>query len=1254
MDALFSATKNVNSVYKLRVTSKDMPPVYKLRDTSFYLRDHLKIGYTITNNHWSSTMKTTTTITERDIRHFFPILKLIRKQLKLNEIPFSSTGDALVVDVFSSRVLAMKLSQALPVPVKAGEVYGSALLHEIAHLLCRYYIQSIYPEAFKETAEAAARNLSPTDFATIITAYTDAFPPPEVFSETVSPEAWSKTPANTMLMLEELLLIRIANENPALSTLHPVFSDAALRAQYPVDKLIAISEKAFMLMPAVEVPGQKPMDLLSMLREPARRFPNSIKDQLAYILTAWKPLLGDILAKLLGVLDLIAEEEKPRFAGGPGPNQVLTFEGTEHEYEAFTSDSDWMPKVVMIAKSTLVWLYQLSKKYQRTITTLDAIPDEELEILARRGFNALWLIGLWERSHASQRIKQLCGNPEAAASAYALWDYEIAGELGGWPALENLRWRAWKYGIRLAADMVPNHTGIDSSWVRYRPELFMQRTSVPFPTYTFNGENLSSDPSIGIWLEDHYYNRSDCAVVFKRVDFRTGDTRYIYHGNDGTSMPWNDTAQIDFLKPEARQAVIERILHVARNFPIIRFDAAMIMAKRHFRRLWYPEPGHGGDIPSRSEYALPRNDFDRAMPNEFWREVVDICAKEVPDTLLLAEAFWMMEGYFVRTLGMHRVYNSAFMNMLKRKENHKYRDTIKNTQEFDKEILKRFVNFMNNPDEETAVAQFGKGDHYFGVCTLMATLPGLPMFGHGQIEGFTEKYGMEYRRAYYNEIPDEYLIARHEREIFPLLKKRYLFSGVDNFVLYDLWKEDSTVDENVFAFSNGTDRELALVLYNNEWTATHGTINWSCQWAQKHPDGSKTMARTNLGGALRLPESDSAFLIMQEQRSGLWYIRNALDIHRHGLKVMLNGFESQVFLNIHCVIDDNRELYKKLTQSLNGAGTLNINDSLLDIEFHTLYSAWDKAFKDSDKTHLEQAKLTCFHETFTELIRALQYCTGISNITTDSNKLAQQTIDALTRMQGIYKTIFENQDSSKKASKTTGTVAASAPPHTLEEYCEHYSDLLPLPLQYPVARSCMSVCFMWAQSMCAKTAVTSAPLETSKQTDSQTTKGTAMIPDDSFLIQKTLELWHRLGLTRKLAQIIPNTTAPQHISALVSLALLDVFAVSKCFIPFEQAVTNEMSTSMIQGIKTFAETCQEFRDAIGLHSWNETLWFNKELSEHYAALLTLIYAGALSNTVEAPLALKQAETNYFQPMRSILEASGWQWEELLKGLHTIF
>ncbi|WP_238580003.1 alpha-amylase family glycosyl hydrolase, partial [Treponema endosymbiont of Eucomonympha sp.] len=183
-------------------------------------------------------------------------------------------------------------------------------------------------------------------------------------------------------------------------------------------------------------------------------------------------------------------------------------------------------------------------------------PDEELNLIAERGFTALWLIGLWERSHASSRIKRLCGNSEAAASAYSLYDYEIADNLGGWDALDNLRKRLHHRGIRLAADMVPNHTGIDAKWVMEHPDLFIQRRDCPFPQYSFNGENLSQDTRVNVYLEDHYYTKNDCAVVFKRVDSATGDTRFIYHGNDGTGLPWNDTAQIDFLNPAAREEVI--------------------------------------------------------------------------------------------------------------------------------------------------------------------------------------------------------------------------------------------------------------------------------------------------------------------------------------------------------------------------------------------------------------------------------------------------------------------------------------------------------------------------------------------------------------------------------------------------------------------------------------------------------------------------------------------------------------------------
>jgi glycosidase len=631
---------------------------------------------------------------------------------------------------------------------------------------------------------------------------------------------------------------------------------------------------------------------------------------------------------------VISEEQKTRWSGAPGPAEVYTYGYLQNEYENFTADLDWMPSAVLMAKSTLVWLWQLSQKYDRPIQRLDEIPDEELDTLARRGFTGLWLIGLWERSAASRTIKQWKGNPEAAASAYSLYDYDIARELGGWDALQNLRDRCMRRGIRLGSDMVPNHTGIDSKWIFEHPDRFLQLDYPPYPQYSYNSGNLSDSPDIVIQIEDHYYDNSDCAVVFHHYDRRSGRHRYIYHGNDGTSMPWNDTAQIDFLNGEAREAVIQAIVGVCRQFPIVRFDAAMTLAKRHIQRLWYPEPGKGGDIASRAEHAISTEEFNRRLPHEFWREVVDRCAAEAPNTLLLAEAFWMMEGYFVRTLGMHRVYNSAFMNMLKNEDNRKYRDTIKNTLAFDPEILKRFVNFMNNPDEETAVAQFGKGDKYFGICTLMVTMPGLPMFGHGQIEGYEEKYGMEYRRAYRDERPDAGLVERHEREIFPLVKRRSLFSDSANFRLFDLWL-DGGVNENVFAYTNRRGEERALVLYNNSHCEATGWINSGCEGVPQ---------QESLAQALLLRDDPCRFTLLREMRSGQWFIRSSRELFERGLFARLSGYEAQVFLDIYEVEDAGLSTWARLHAELNGAGMRDPGEALEDMLLDDIFGPFNDMF----------------------------------------------------------------------------------------------------------------------------------------------------------------------------------------------------------------------------------------------------------------------------------------------------------------------
>ncbi len=519
------------------------------------------------------------------------------------------------------------------------------------------------------------------------------------------------------IVLEEMLMLWLANRNPAFSPFLELFDDATLEKETSYPEIMETLHDFFNSQPFY---GPDHQNLIEMLRSPAVAVPHSLQGQIEYIRERWGFLLGKYFYRLLSSLDLIKEEqvaeERRRAHWERAPAQVYDFSRMESESERFSPDLDWMPRVVLMAKNVYVWLDQLSRKYQRPLHRLDQIPDDDLDTLARWGFSGLWLIGLWERSPASKQIKQRMGNPEAVASAYSLFDYQIAADLGGEEAFQNLRDRAWQRGIRLSSDMVPNHVGIDSRWVIEHPDWFISLDYSPFPAYRFNGQDLSWQGEVGIYLEDHYYDRSDAAVVFKRVDRRNGADKYIYHGNDGTRMPWNDTAQFNYLMPEVREAVIQTILHVARKFPIIRFDAAMTLTKKHYQRLWFPEPGTGGAIPSRADYGMTKEQFNQFMPEEFWRQVVDRVAQEAPDTLLLAEAFWLLEGYFVRTLGMHRVYNSAFMNMLKDEENAKYRSVIKNTLEFNPEVLKRFVNFMSNPDEETAVFQFGKGDKYFGIC----------------------------------------------------------------------------------------------------------------------------------------------------------------------------------------------------------------------------------------------------------------------------------------------------------------------------------------------------------------------------------------------------------------------------------------------------------------------------------------------------------------------------------------------------------
>ena len=154
-------------------------------------------------------------------------------------------------------------------------------------------------------------------------------------------------------------------------------------------------------------------------------------------------------------------------------------------------------------------------QYGRHIGRLDEIPDEELATLAHRGINSLWLIGVWERSRASKTIKQLCGNRTPSprptrSSTTASPTISAANRPTSTCAIAPIT----------TASASPA-TWCPTTWASIRPGWSSipsgsSRGAIsPYPAYSFDGPDLSHDGRVEIKIEDHYFEQTDAAVVFR-------------------------------------------------------------------------------------------------------------------------------------------------------------------------------------------------------------------------------------------------------------------------------------------------------------------------------------------------------------------------------------------------------------------------------------------------------------------------------------------------------------------------------------------------------------------------------------------------------------------------------------------------------------------------------------------------------------------------------------------------------------------
>ena len=351
----------------------------------------------------------------------------------------------------------------------------------------------------------------------------------------------------------------------------------------------------------------------------------------------------------------------------------------------------WNPYPTLFEINTWVWLNDLSHKHGRTID-LSSVPAAEWDAIASYGFDAVWLMGVWERSPAgiaiSNKNQGLLEDFRRAlpdftpednvGSPYCVRNYVVDAHLGGPRGLAIARRELSRHGINLILDFVPNHVAPDHPWASEHPEYFIRGSA----------DNIANEPS----------------------SFLNVGGRVYACGRDPCFPAWPDVLQLNAFNLGLRQAVIQTISSIAHQCDGIRCDMGMLLLNPIFERTW---AGRAGPRPS----------------TEYWVDVISTIKKEHPKFLFVAEAYWDLE-WELQQQGFDFCYDKKLYDRLE----HSNANDVRLHLCADLAYQSKLLRFIENHDEPRAAATFSQAKQKAAALTV-ATLPGIKMFHEGEFEG---------------------------------------------------------------------------------------------------------------------------------------------------------------------------------------------------------------------------------------------------------------------------------------------------------------------------------------------------------------------------------------------------------------------------------------------------------------------------------------------------------------------------------------
>lgn len=370
--------------------------------------------------------------------------------------------------------------------------------------------------------------------------------------------------------------------------------------------------------------------------------------------------------------------------------------------------------------NTRVWLFELGQRLGRA-ASLDDISDEDLAQIAGLGFDWVWLLGVWQTGPVGRRvalsIPELweeyrralpdCTDDDVCGSPFSISGYTVHADFGGDGALERLRSRLNKHGLRLMLDFVPNHTAHDHPWVFERPEFYVPGDE----------SRLASSP------------QNYCRILTHK------GSQILAYGRDPYFSGWSDTLQLNYRHAGLRQAMIAELQAISDRCDGVRCDMAMLILPDVFQRSW-----GGASLPA---------DGTPPVDASFWTEAIGQVRGRSPDFLFLAEVYWDLE-WTLQQQGFDATYDKRLHDRLQRQDAAAVRGHLR----ADLDFQRKSARFLENHDEPRAATCFPPDVHE-AAAVLAFLVPGLRFVHEGELEGRRVRIPMQLRRR-----PQEAVDAR--------------------------------------------------------------------------------------------------------------------------------------------------------------------------------------------------------------------------------------------------------------------------------------------------------------------------------------------------------------------------------------------------------------------------------------------------------------------------------------------------------------